>query len=79
MEKDEVVELLKGFGGKYLNYENIRKESDESARKANLLQLCRGEVDRVDAIRDLLKSLSEDERGQVVNAKDEVSLITSSS
>ena len=79
MEKDEVVELLKGFGGEYLNYENIRKESNESAKKSYLLQLCRSEVDRVDAIRDLLKSLSEEERGQVVNAKDEVGLITSSS
>ena len=33
MEKEEVVELLRGYGGKYLKYVNILKEYDGGAKE----------------------------------------------
>ena len=44
----------------------------EQDRAKRLLELCASEENKLDEIRDLLKRLSEDERGRVVNYPDEV-------
>ena len=45
----------------------------EQGPARRLLELCRSDENKFDEIRHLLDDLSEDERRQVVNYKDEVS------